>query len=338
MPSLNAQDLRLAQFYKAPQLLNPAMTGVFSGQFRFHLNYRDQWSSILGNQPFRTQNVGTDFHLKAFGQDFFGIGLNAYLDGGSGDGEFKQTKVHLSGSYAKQVSGNAYSHQSQYLIAGAQVGFGQNTLNWNRLWFSDQFDGLAGYPAFDNPSEETWFNQSTGDTDLYLDVNLGLLWYMTLSQNSSIYFGGALNHLNGPNVSLENESETLEMRWVIHSGGEIALSNYLSFLPGLLIQNQGDRSSISFGTNFRYSNSDWKEMAFRIGIWPHLSKQRESNLFMDEWTTSLILEWTQWDIGISYGINTSPLKNATLSRGAFELSLTYVRQGKDKVKTKCPKL
>jgi len=313
------------------------MTGVFSGQFRFHLNYRDQWSSVLGSNPFRTENIGADFHLKAFGDDFVGIGLNAFLDG-AGNGQFRQTKVHLSGSYAKQVAGNAYSEQSQYLIVGGQVGFGQNTLNWNRLWFSDQYDGLSGYPAYDTPSEEEWYNQATGLTNLYLDVNIGLLWYMTLTKNSSVYLGGAMNHLNAPNVSLENGEEPLDLRWALHAGGEIALTSQLSFLPGFVIQSQGDRSSIALGTNFRYSNSDWKEMAFRIGLWPHMSKKKEIKYFLDEWTTSLILEWSQWDIGMSYGINTSPLKSATLSRGAFELSLTYVRQGKTKIKTKCPKL
>lgn len=34
IPESNAQDARFAQFYYAPLQLNPALTGVFEGQFR----------------------------------------------------------------------------------------------------------------------------------------------------------------------------------------------------------------------------------------------------------------------------------------------------------------
>lgn len=334
---LEAQDLRFSQFYKAPQLLNPAMTGVFAGSFRLNVNYRDQWSSVLGNQPFRTEHAGIDFRFKSFGNDFFGIGANAFFDD-AGHGNFRQTRGNLNASYGKQIAGSPYSDQSQYLIAGAQIGMGQNSLEWSRLWFSDQYDSNGGYPDPNSPTNEPWYGEDQGSTPIFLDFNAGLLWYATLAKNSSLYFGGSLNHLNGPVISLDGGDEKLDLRWVIHAGGQIPLNANLSFLPGVMIQRQGTRGSTAFGTNFRYSNHDWKEMAFRIGAWPHFSAREEKGFHLDEWTTSLILEWKKWDIGLSYSVNTSKLKVASLSRGAFELSLTYVQPEKTRFKTKCPKL
>jgi len=51
---LKAQDPRFSQFYLAPQVLNPAMTGIFDGEYRVTINYRNQWNSILANNAFTT--------------------------------------------------------------------------------------------------------------------------------------------------------------------------------------------------------------------------------------------------------------------------------------------
>ena len=49
------------------------------------------------------------------------------------------------------------------------------------------------------------------NTDIYLDFNAGLLWYALFADNQSLYFGGAIQHLNTPNISfLENVDEKWE--------------------------------------------------------------------------------------------------------------------------------
>ena len=61
---IKAQDPRFAQFYAAPDQLNPALNVVYNGQMRFILNYRDQWSSVLNDVPFRTVAAHYDYRFN----------------------------------------------------------------------------------------------------------------------------------------------------------------------------------------------------------------------------------------------------------------------------------
>jgi len=332
--SVSAQDARFNQFYVAPQHLNPAMTGVFDGSFRINMNYRDQWSSVLGANPFRTAHVGMDFKFNSFGGDHFAIGINGLMDQ-AGQSNFNTTQFFLGGSYQKQVGGAAYTENSQYLIAGGQVGFGQRSFSPSGLWFSDQWDGAIGLPNQSiASSDQSVINAST---DLYLDFNAGLLFYATFGDDASIYFGGALNHISEPQVSFLGGNVGLTSRWLVHMGGQIELTRELSILPGAMFQMQGTQMSTTVGTNFRYSNSDWREVAIRIGLWPHIANKLNKGVLMDEMAVNFTLEFNRWHFGISYGVNTSALNIITNSRGAYELSAIYVHPSKSRIKTKCPK-
>mgnify|MGYP000412431138 CR=1 FL=1 len=59
-----AQDMQFSQFYASPMNLNPAMTGVFEGDFRAVVNYREQYNSILDIHPFRTISAGFEKRFR----------------------------------------------------------------------------------------------------------------------------------------------------------------------------------------------------------------------------------------------------------------------------------
>ena len=42
--SLVAQDIHLSQFYETPILRNPALIGLFNGDYRIQAVYRNQWN------------------------------------------------------------------------------------------------------------------------------------------------------------------------------------------------------------------------------------------------------------------------------------------------------
>ena len=42
----SAQDVHFSQFYETSVLRNPALIGIYNGDYRFGLMYRNQWSSI----------------------------------------------------------------------------------------------------------------------------------------------------------------------------------------------------------------------------------------------------------------------------------------------------
>lgn len=335
-----AQDPRFSQFYAAPLQLNPAMTGVFEGRWRVNANYRDQWSAVLNDAPFRTIAASFDARYKVFRNDHFGFGIDVLHDE-VGDGRFQTNRAHLNLSYIKQLSGGGYGGASSYLVAGAQAGVGQHSVDWNQFWFSEQFDTGSGLPNTGINNGETGIGGDSGNTDMYTDFNAGLLWYALFDNDASLYIGVAANHLNQPDVSfLDGSSEALYTRWVGHAGGEIPFGNGLSILPAIALMSQGSHLSTTIGANLRYTNRDWNEVAIRAGLWPHIVRKvdgRDSKLSTDAMTVALILEMNRLNVGLSYDITTSKFALANNARGAFELSLIYVHPAYERVKTKCPK-
>jgi len=328
-----AQDPRFSQFYAAPVELNPAMIGVFEGKFRLVANYRELYSSILGSHPFRTLSASFDMRQRVQQEDYFGFGFSVLRDD-AGISRFHRTKANMGASFMKQLGGSRYATYDQYLVAGAQLGLGQHGLNWQKLWFSEQFNTDGGFIDSNAPSGEAFDKQST---DLYLDFNAGLLWYVLFDDNLSLYAGGALHHLNSPNVSLMEDSEdNLNTRWTAHAGGEIPFTRELSLLPAVAVMGQNTYFSTTAGGNFRYTNREWKEVAIRAGVWAHLSNELESGMAMDAIVATAILEMERWNFGISYDITTSLLASANNSRGAFELSFIYTQPAHWRTSVKCP--
>ena len=331
---LEAQDPRFSQFYASPIELNPAMIGVYEGQWRFIANYRNAHSSILQDNAFRTLAVSFDMRQKVQKKgDYFGFGFSALRDE-AGEGDFTRTKANAGLSFMKKLGGSGYTPYDQYLIAGAQLGFGQHNLNWQKLWFSNQFNTGNGTIEFDDPTGESFDKQST---DLYLDFNAGILWYILFDDNLSLYAGGAFHHLNSPSVSFfENGDDVLHRRWVANAGGEIPFSREISFLPAVAVMGQNTHLSIAAGGNLRYTNRDWREVAIRAGAWAHLSNQLDEGIGMDAVVFTTFLEMERWNIGLSYDVTTSVLNTANNSRGAFELSFIYIHPSKSRYTVDCP--
>ncbi len=341
---LKAQDPRFAQFYAAPLHLNPAMTGVFEGKFRAAVNYREQWASILDKDPYRTIGASFDARWHIAGDDYIAGGISMLKDQ-AGLSSFDQTQFNLTVSYMKQLNGNRYNSSQQYLILGAQAGAGQHSVNSQGLWFSDQFNSDIYQPTpLSIESRDIQYDangQPVGNlsSNFFMDASAGLMWYALLDDNLSIYAGGSVHHLNGPTVDLfegGDNNETKEMRWSGHFGGEIPFSSEFSILPAVNIMFQGPSYSTTLGTNVRYSNHDWNELAIRAGGWLHLSNGADKALNTDAFILAAMLEIERIILGVSYDINVSDLTQATNFRGGYELSLIYSHPSKERYSVKCP--
>lgn len=329
-----AQDPRFSQYYASPFQLNPALTGVFNGRYRVVANYRDQWNSFLAPVPFRTYAASADVRLNVGESDYFALGLGALRDE-AGTAKYAQTKAHLGASYLKQLSGGR-RQADHYIVAGAQIGMGQNSIDWSKLWFGRQFDTGLEAPNTNLSSGE---NASNGSSDMYLDFNAGLVWYAIYENEGYMYAGVAGNHLNSPKISiLENSSETLYRRWVGNVGGFLPLNDNFGILPGLLAMVQGPAFETNIGANFRYSNNDLNELALRAGLWARVGNKLDKGIQMDALIFSTMLELNRWTVGLSYDVTTSTLRKANNSRGAFELSLIYYHPETRRSKVKCPKM
>ncbi|MEL6942955.1 MAG: PorP/SprF family type IX secretion system membrane protein [Bacteroidota bacterium] len=328
-----AQDPQYAQFAATAHLTNPALIGVYDGSVRATIGYREQWNTVLGKVPFRTAMASVDVRRPVLKRDFVGVGIVAMHDE-VGESNFSQSRAHIGVSYMKRVGGGGYKGASQYLVAGGQFGYGQNNLETASLWFSDQFN--AGDASINQFSQELLLGQSA---PIYMDVNAGLLWYMVFDEDHSIYIGGAVHHITEPDISFfDNVDVRLDRKYTAQLGGEFPVSNNLSLLPAALGILQGKSLRIITGTNFRYTNRDWREVALRFGLWANIANKLDNSILMDAAIVSATLETERMDFGLSYDLNTSSLSQVTNSRGAFEFTFIYKQPAKGrKWKVNCPK-
>jgi len=333
----DAQDPQFSQFYAAPLQNNPALTGVFEGKFRVGANYREQWNSILGADPFRTVSASFDMRQQVMRGDYLGFGVTAMRD--EADGRFEQNRGGASVSFLKKLGGNSrrYRSSTQYLIAGGYAGVGQNSLEAADLWFSNQFVDEQGVLDRSLPTGEDFSSLSA---PTYLDFSAGVLWYATFEENQSLYIGGSVHHLNSPNIAfMEDGDETLYRRFSVQAGGELPLGGEnLSLLPAIIGTQQGSATSIQLGGNFRYTTREWKEIALRIGGWGQIANKLDSGVSFNAFIVTAILEMEKLQIGASYDLTANELNLATQARGAFELSLIYVQPEKNRrLRVNCPK-
>lgn len=334
----SAQDARYTQFYAAPHHMNPAFTGVFDGGYRFVANYRELYNTIMARTAYRSVAASFDIRRPVSKGDFAGFGLSATRDQ-AGIAKFVNQYAHLSASFMKRMDESRYSTSAQYLITGAQIGYGQRGFDFNSLWFSNQFDTNLGVLDPGLTSGEPFDMSQARPTTSYLDFNAGVLWYSTFAENGSFYFGGAIYHLNEPNVSfIEGQEEPLSWRWVGQAGVEAPLNREMSLMPAVAVMSQGPNMSITAGGNVRYSHNEKGEIALRLGAWAHLANQLESGMLIDNVAVTAFLELERWNLGLSYDITTSALRQANNSRGGFEVSLIYVGKANYPQRLVCPNL
>ncbi len=334
--TLQAQDPYFSQYNAASQQTNPAMTGLFEGDFRANINYREQWGSVTESRPYRTMAASFDVRKPFLKRDYIGIGITTMRDEAQA-ANLTQNRAHLSVSYAKQVGGSSRRRTEQYLIAAGQAGMGQNMLSAQNLWFSNQYDAMTGTVDYGANSGEPIIN---GNSDLYVDVNAGLMWYGLFGEGRSLYFGASAHHLNAPNITFYDDTKaSLDRRYSLQVGGEVPLSKNLTLLPSLLGMLQGPSTTFIGGGSFRYNSRDLKEIALRMGAWGHISNKLESGMLMNAVILGAAIEMEQLQIGLSYDLTTSQLSQLNNGRGAFELAITYVKPTKGRrQKVNCPKL
>ncbi len=348
---IQAQDGIYSQFYASPIHVNPALMGVFDGQMRFNANYREQWSGgTFSEVPIRQIHASFDYRFRVADGDYLTFGINALEDETGAVSKLKSTRGNFGLSYMKQLSGDRYRTSDQYLVAGVQIGAGQNRMTTDGLWFDRQYDTANIAINYFGATGEIEPNSNT-----FFDVNAGLLWYAVMDKNKSLYIGGSMHHITQPKISFfNNNGEVLKRRFTIHAGGEFPTNDQLSIMPAISATLQNPSVNVQFGTNFRYSNHDWDEVAIRVGAWYRLvnkyvwevgdatnqnplQQSTKTTILGDALTITGMLEINSWLFGISYDIHTSSIIRPTNGRNAFELSLIYIAPERIPYKTACPK-
>lgn len=303
--NLRSQDIHFSQSFHAPNLLNPAETGNFFGDWRGVHNYRQQWTQI--GKPLTTAAFGIErqFYLS---RQKLSVGVSVVHDE---SGLFRITHQKLMGALA-------YHHtwrKNQFHI-GAQAGYVYKQLGASGMSFPDQFDQSTGVFNADLETRERLLFEA----ETYADVNLGFAYTRQIGRFEPT-FGFALYHINQPNESFLNDVNFLAVREVFYSKMRVSINDRYDIEPQVLYMSQRKARDLLAGAigYMRLSDNVIRAQNVLGGFYVRDGVTRN----WDALIALIGLEFNQWRTALSYDFTVSKLRLANSYRGAVEFSIIF---------------
>jgi len=294
-----SQDIHWSQFNDNQLFQNPAHAGHFNGDYRFISNYRNQWKSVT--VPFSTLSASIDMRKKNLG-----IGVLFFHDQ-AGDGKFKTIEAQVNLSYQL----NLVKDSSHVLRFGLNGGLNHRQLNWDKLYFDNQYNGYVFDPTL--PTNENY----QADSKSNLSIGLGIMHEWKRTNRFKITSGIGAYNLNQPNQGFYNSIIKRDIRLTTFVKGTFQLNTKWDVVPSIQYAQQGIYRELIVGSSLKYYLLDTpkKYQALYIGGW---------NRGVDASFLSLGMDYNDLFLGISYDINYSKLVPASRLRGGFELAARYI--------------
>jgi type IX secretion system PorP/SprF family membrane protein len=303
-----AQDFHLSQSDAFSQYLNPAMTGMFSGEFRANVHVRSQWANVIPN-PFNTPHLKFLRSAPTYLRDLRGGGYILNYRAGSGH----YNVVNLVFSLAKDM---AFGGNKHHLAYGLQLGLINKSVNLEGLYFDSQYSNLNS-GSFSNAA----LQESFAKTNVFLpEINAGLVYYFAnVNSRLNPYIGFSAFHLTQPTETFFNVDNQLSRRYLIHGGTKINVSQKHQFNLHFLAQQQANVKEITGNILGTFFINPTSRIALLYGFSYRVLENTDASVI------HLGLKYGDVTGRISYDINVSDLQTYSQGRGAFEFSLVYVR-------------
>ncbi|ULQ50661.1 PorP/SprF family type IX secretion system membrane protein [Flavihumibacter fluvii] len=323
--STTAQDIHFSQFFEAPLLRNPSLAGIFTGDIRAQIVYRDQWNSFTN--AFKSGSFNAEYKMPiGKGDDFITAGLQMLYDKA---GTVSLTSSHLlpAINYHKALS----SERNMYLSVGFMGGIVQKSIDRSKITTDNQYDGGAYNPAL--ADGETFINSNY----MYADGSVGASFNSSFGeeQKNNLFFGIAYHHLNRPSNSFyRSANAALHPKWVYSAGVRFNVNDQGFFNLQADYSTQGTADEIIGGAMYGYKIGDPETPDYTLygGFFIRMK---------DAIIPAMKIDYNPFSIGLSYDVNVSQLKTASQGRGGFELSVTYIgfldRDNSSKFKVMCPR-
>jgi type IX secretion system PorP/SprF family membrane protein len=312
-----AQDIHFSQYTQAPLLLNPALAGLNTCDYRIAANFRMQWPTISSSGTYKTGALSGDMAIGKVTKfnSFAGIGLSAFFDQ-AGDLGFQSSRVDFSFAYHFMLDRKGTAQ----LSAGLQGAFNYRGINPSRATFDSQYDPANG-TVDPNGARET-----LGRNRLYFgDAGLGILYSMMIKNKTNFYLGLSLNHLNQPKISFVpngvndavTQKERLYMKTTIHTGLAIPVGKRIQIMPNAMALIQGPSYEFNVGCNVKslVGNTTTSKTAVMVGA--------QYRGLLDALIILARVDIKGFSAGVSYDVNLSKLNTASSTVGGPEISLMY---------------
>jgi len=316
------QDEHFSQFYAVPMHMNPALTGAYDGKYRMAAIYRDQWNNQL-ESPYQTFIAGGDTNINfkvgnQSEQDKIGIGL-FFVNDKVTEFQTVNNKLATNFSYQKRLGKDKPSH----LGVGVQFGLTQRNVNYDNIFFQDQFDQIS---QFNLPTSEVLPPNNFGAFDLAVGINYGISLKKT-----SYSMGAAFHHINEPDYSFYKQltllnpsidiDQKLYTKTVVHFSMNQQTSYLTQLQPRIVYQKQGQDNQLDIGTNFQYQFRD-RASAIILGIWLTAIDDLDA-MHVENLTPLVGLKQGQFIFGLSYDIHTRDLLSSPFGFNTFEFSVRF---------------
>jgi type IX secretion system PorP/SprF family membrane protein len=297
-----AQDPHFSQYYASQATVNPAATGMFTGDMKISGLYRQQWPQY-GN-AFVSGTMALEWKPKGFKDQ---ENPNRLAFGGmilydkTPDEVLKSQHAAAMIAYHKALDENGNNR----LGLGFMAVYNQKTLDASQLTFASQFQS----GGFSSGGSELIASRKTSS----FDINTGLL-YSYEDEDKLIYGGVSVYHLLQPKEYFLQQDEMMDFlprRWNFHGGFNIRSDEFQLATSVLWMRQQhvnelliGGMIGVPFGEdgNILYAGS-WYRM-------------NESLI------PTINLQWKTMNLGLSYDANVSSNTKLTKPK-SIELSLSY---------------
>jgi type IX secretion system PorP/SprF family membrane protein len=314
-----AQDPHFSQFFASPLTINPANTGNFSGSLRAALNSRTQLPEF--NNAYATKTLSLDAPiLKKYikEDDKLSVGL-LILSDQSGNKLLNDNNIAASVSYSKALDENA----NHSIALGFQVNYSMYRFDPLKANFEDQLTA-GGFTG--TSSELILGNNFTKNTT---DINAGILYTGSTSDNNIFYVGASYYHFAKPTVGFITPTYFTNSRANVHGGAYFSLSSAASLHTSFQYQQQGNTNELIVGGALSYYLGKDNGLELYAGLW---SRIKESMI------PYVGLEWNHIRAGFTYDIGAASTLASSRFYQSSEFSLIYILENKSKAfKMKCPK-
>lgn len=304
-----AQDIHLSQIYETPLMRNPALAGIFTGDTRVQVAYRNQWQST--GVPFQTSVFSAEYKFPiGLSNDYMTAGLNAFYDV-AGSSKLKTTQVMPAINYHKSLSGE----KNSYLSIGFMGGIVQRRFNSSDLTFDNQYTS-RGFDPFASSGENF-----SGLQRSFADFAVGMSYNGGIGEKGNYFLGASLWHFNKPTERFINEEIRLDQKWQFNGGIRLPISETVEFRSEANYVRQGQYSEILGGGMLTYVFTSLTDPQAKMS---RLAVTAGGMVRVGDAVIPVVhLEYNNLDIGFSYDLNTSQLRTASRGRGGYELTLSW---------------
>lgn len=316
--AVQAQDFHWSQIHLNPVYLNPAFTGFANKANRVTGIYRDQWRAIP--VPYSTTHLSYDrklFHNEAGWR--MGLGAQLLYDK-AGDGALSTIRPGINAAIGKY-----FNSSKQLVTLGVQGAWARKQLDFSKLTFDTQYDGVTYNPGLD-PGE-----QIAGDNASYFDLGAGLNFQSKMGEKSLLDLGFSAFNLTRPSYNfLSGSTAEVGQRLMAYGKADIQLGqSQWQFNPGVYYQNQDKAQQTLL------------QSLFTVGLGKEVEGLKETKLSFgpgyrigDAIVGYVGVIWKDLKVGFAFDGNVSDLRTATGGRGAYEVALNYEWEKKKKPEPK----